>query len=43
MNAALSWLFAGQHAAAAAGGLSLACFLAAWHLVARGGAVPKRI
>lgn len=43
MNAAIHWLFSGHHAAAIAGSLSLACFLMAWHLVNRGGAVLKRI
>ncbi len=42
MNEALSWLFSGHHAAALAGALSLSCFLAAWHLVQNGSAVPSR-
>lgn len=39
----LQWFLSGHHAAAVAGSLSLGCFLMAWRLVNRGGAVLNRI
>ncbi len=43
MNDAILWLFSDYHASALAGSLSLGCFLMAWRLVSRGGAVSNRI